>query len=675
MTRTGPARAASRAECALASLFPALVAVGTGLAALPAGALELGDVNVQSALGQPLRASIAFALAPNESLAGTCIAVQPAAGSDGIPPVGRASVSVVDGLISVAGEMPVREPLMSLRLAVRCPYTPQLMRDYLLFFDPVLPAPVSASRSEPAAQPAPAPAAVPARTAESPRPSRARNAEPITGTDRYRVQPGDSLSLIAQRIPNRPIGLWEAAGAIFDANPDAFVNDDPNRLKAGAWLVIPDFAEAAEAGAQAIFTAEPDMTTAPQAGTPAEPAPVVTLQPVAAEPAAVPADTVPAETAGVADAAPAEVADPAARPDLRPGDVMSPAGNPSYVGGNGEAAREAPRAETPASVRPSRPAPAAAADRAAAAEAPSRGWLWWLAGAGLAVAAVLLALSSAVRNRFGSTPVAPAEMPQRRRTDSNARQPEPVTAAAVAAVDMDFGDDSPTGENLALDADLFAGTGLSEGSDADIGQDFGFAKTTALDMELPEEMSSGFYEVPETDIIPPLNIDPDSILESEVLPDEDDDYDMSVVIDATQMPQPEDVTERDLEALELDTVEEHQLEKDYTLSQEVDFEILEQDYEDELTATQALNLEIARAAAELAETLDEDLSGDDTSSMSMASVTALDVTAQLPANDDDEASRTGELTASLTAVDKTVELPGADGDKTAEMPVRKSRAK
>ncbi|MGW8369179.1 MAG: tetratricopeptide repeat protein, partial [Gammaproteobacteria bacterium] len=43
-----------------------------------AAALELGELQVQSTLGQPLRASIAYALSPNETIDERCIAVSPA---------------------------------------------------------------------------------------------------------------------------------------------------------------------------------------------------------------------------------------------------------------------------------------------------------------------------------------------------------------------------------------------------------------------------------------------------------------------------------------------------------------------------------------------------------------------------------------------------------------------
>lgn len=660
-------------------LISALVAAGGSLTALPAHALELGEVSVESKLGQPLRASIAYALAPNEALASTCVSLQPATAGDALPTLGRATLAVADGRISITGDTAIREPLMSMRLNVRCPYTPQLSRDYMLFFDPAQPltaarvavAPVAAQQA--AAQPVSRPASA---TTAAPRPRRQQNLAPIEGSDRYRVQPGDSLSQIAQRIENRPVGLWEAVGAIFDANPGAFIDDDPNRLKAGAWLVIPDFADS-----QAPITAQADLFPAPDNTATGAATPAAVSQ-AAAAPAAPAASAEPSATVPAVEP-PAELAENTQRPatdarvalgELRPGDVIPVSDNPYVAVPAAEIVIPDTQVGAPVASSTSPNAPVAVA-RPSAAEPESSNLVWWLTGIGLSVVAGLLLLSGAVRRRFGSTPIAPAISPQRRRTDGDTERVEAVT-------DLDFGleDDSPTHENLALDADLVVGTGLSEGTDVDLAQDFGFAKTTALDMELPEEMSSGFYEAPATDIIPPFNMEaPDSILESEILPD-DDEYDMSVIMDATKMPQPEDVTERDLEAIEVGTTDEPLLDEDYTLNQEPDFAVLEQDYEDELTATQALNQEIARAAAELAERLDDDVADDETSEMSLASVTALDITAQLPATNDDSSDPdttgiTEEMTLSLEADDKTAEMPAADSDKTAEMPARKRGTK
>jgi hypothetical protein len=176
-------------------------------------------------------------------------------------------------------------------------------------------------------------------------------------------------------------------------------------------------------------------------------------------------------------------------------------------------------------------------------------------------------------------------------------------------------------------------------------------------------------------MLPPLRTDEHSILESEVLP-EDDDYDMSVIVDATKMPLHEDVTERDLKAVEVNTEDETQIVQSYTINKQVDYQVLEQDYEDELTATQALNQEIARAAAELTDHMEiavDGKDGDETTALPLATVTELDVTAQMPArneelSDDDDTGVNEALTVNMELNDETVEM--APNDETVEMPVK-----
>ena len=142
---------------------------------------------------------------------------------------------------------------------------------------------------------------------------------------------------------------------------------------------------------------------------------------------------------------------------------------------------------------------------------------------------------------------------------------------------------------------------------------------------------------------------------------------MSVIMDATKMPNHEDVTERDLQAVPVEGGDTTLITDSYTVSQELDYQVLEQDYEKELSATQALNMEIERAAAELTDSLDADddatiefstVDEGKTHELPLATVTELDVTANLPAGDDE--------TAEIEASDKTVEIDAED--KTAEMP-------
>jgi len=641
-----------------------LVAVSGGLAALPAGALELGDVQVNSSLGQPLRASIAYALAPNEELVSSCVSLQAGLPQNGMPAITSARLSVTDGVIAITGSSPIRDPLVSMRINVRCPYTANLSREYMLFIDP---APVSqpAVAKQATAGSEVQPQSAAASTESVVIRSGGSNAVPaarsqrlapasIAAGTRHRVQPGESLSEIAQAIPGRPVGLWEAVAAIFDANPDAFIDDDPNKLKAGSWLLIPDFGAIATPGvaAENVFDAGDDSIAQDDAASLTTDTSVAT----AYEPEFVPAATVADNGDSLANEP--LVADPAgnsANPYITADDFIEP----TQVG-IPDTALESPRASSTA--------PNVAAANVRPAEAPVRSsnrssnWLVWLVGGGVALFGALLLFGRLLRERYASSPIGAVAMPERRRERTDVRRIE-----EASAIEVEFEELRSAQENTVLDADLIIGTGLKQNSDIAVAQDFGYGVPAALDLELPEEMSSGVDSSAATDIIPPINLEMDSILESEVLPDVDDDYDMSVIVDATQVPRPEDVTQKDLEAVPLHTSDERLISDDYTLSHEVDYKVLEQDYEDEFTATQALNNEITRAAAELAARMDEEFgSTEDTAEISRASVTALDITAQLPANNDDisDLDDTGineSITVDMHADEVTVEMPARKG--------------
>lgn len=651
------------------TLLP-LVAVGSGLAMSPAAALELGAFDVQSRLGQPLRASIAFALAPNEQVSDHCITLRPPSGWPGI---GDATIRVANGAILVSGSTPIREPLLSTRVIINCPYAPKLSREYSLFIDPAgvatdAPAVTSGTKA-PTMAPATTAAAVAAnRPAARPAPkTAAATAAAVAGGTRYRVQPGDSLSTIAARIPNRPMGLWPTVNAIFEANPEAFMHNDPNQLKAGAWLAIPDFAGAAPVAPDAAApAAAPGLAAAP-AGT----NDVVSVYVTPAANATPAANTAGGDvtSATIVEAQPVETPEVLSGPttdDLQPGDVILINDTPLV---ESDATLSIPDTELPGptttSVSPNVPT-AIVSTRPRSESSPL---LIWLAGTGIGIILALVLFGRRLRERFGSTPVGAvaSETPARRVTDM--ADDDSMIVAVEPGYDLE--DDSPTEENLALDADLILGTGLEQGTDVDIAQDFGFAATTELDIELPFEPQAPVTDS-ETDIIPPLRTDEVSILESEVLP-EDNDYDMSVIMDATKMPQPEDVTERDLKAVPVDTGDETLETDSYTISKEVDYDILEQDYEDELTATQALNLEIERAASELADRLEADSVDEETSALPLATVTELDVTAQLPARDttpvadSDQTAANESITVNIAADDKTTEMAQAGNDDTVEM--------
>ena len=613
------------------ALLP-LVALGGGLAVAPASALELGELTVQSNLGQPLRASIAYALAPNEMLSDTCVSVGGGRSTSDLPGIGRSAISVTDTAILITGETMIREPMMATRVTINCPYTPNLSREYMLFVDPAAVAEAQAAAVSPQAGPAVETTARPvARTTT--RPTRTADTAPIGQATRYQVKPGETLSEIVSRIENRSMSLWPAVNAIFVANPDAFIDSDPNKLKSGAWLTIPSLDGSA-----------PIVRAAPPAAAPA-------VETAAQLPAVETVDGAVYEPPILDDAAQPIVDDMAAGESVVT-DVVNDAGtdatvldtdNP-FVEPATTIAIPDTELEGPTTSSDSPNVPTAIISTGSRSESTSM--LAWFIGGGLAIFGLLVLFGRRIRERFGATPA-------------------DATAAGAAAYgladddydDYDIEDDSPTEENLALDADLVLGTGLADGTDMEVAQDFGFAAPAEVDIELP------FEPQPVDDTaegLPPPRVKAESILESEILP-EDDDFEMSLILDATQAPQ-------------FDT--DDSLTDEYTINEDV-AEILEKDYEEELTATQALNAEIERAAAELSNTLDETSPDDETSEMPLGDISELDPTAEMPVGDDDtvdtevqhELDSTAAVTVNMSADEKTAEMPVANDDETAEMDI------
>ncbi|MDH5239408.1 MAG: hypothetical protein OEW73_01355 [Gammaproteobacteria bacterium] len=622
--------------------LPAIFAVGSSLAAFPAAALELGDLTVHSRLGQPLRASIAYALAPTEQIDDYCVKMRPGPSVSGLPGFGDATISVANGVIMLTGNTPVREPMISAHVVINCPYSANLSREYLLFIDP-LTSPYEQATvmqqvetvAEPVAQ------AVAATPVAVSRPATVTTALPVQkdiseGT-RYQVQRGDSLSEIAQRIENRPVGLWPAANAIFSANPDAFLNNDPNQLKAGSWLSIPDFngIAATIAPAQTVAVPVDEPVTDIAAASIAD---VIDAAYVSAEPY---------EPDAIVGVAPVQVIlddlvdTSESKAELKPGDIILDA----QIEGS-----------TPTSTSSSVPTAIISTSTPPGNRDASLSWFAWLVGVGIALIFGLAMFGRRLRQKPDTAPDAAMETNRRRFSDTETNDTQNIEAVDV---DYDISDESPTHENLILDADLVIGSGLSIGSDSDISQDFGFAATTELDIELPFEPEASAID--QTDMLPPLRTDEHSILDSEILPD-DDDYDMSVIVDATKVPRPEEITKRDLKAVKLDLDDDSMIAPNYTINKQADYQVLEQDYEDEMTATQALNEEIARVANELAARLEEDADDNVTTAMPLATVTELDITAQMPAQNDDlsDLDDTGineAITVNTAAEEETVEMP------------------
>ena len=255
---------------------------------LNAQALGLGRLTVQSALGEPLRAEIdVTSLTPEEAGTLTLRVAPPdayrAAGVDYNPVLPGTQVQLLkrqDGrsYLRVTSDRAVVEPFVDVILEMNWA-SGRLVREYTMLLDPpgtprnmaAAPAPSVAPAISAAPVPPPAPmqptprvaqaAPPPAVAAPAPSPERraaprpdapapapravaAPPAAPAAATaaaagDKYQVRPGDSLSRIAKSVQPPSVSLDQMLVALFRGNPDAFVGNNMNRLKAGQVLTVP----------------------------------------------------------------------------------------------------------------------------------------------------------------------------------------------------------------------------------------------------------------------------------------------------------------------------------------------------------------------------------------------------------------------------------------------------
>ena len=245
------------------------------LAAQGAWALGLGRLQVQSALGETLRAEIdVTSLSPEEAANLQVKVASPdaykAAGVDynAVLPATRVSLEKrADGrpYLRLTSDRGVQEPFVDVILEINWS-TGRLTREYTLLFDPPVtarapapstaPAMAAAEPARPAAQTRPAPARAPSAELAAPAAPAAKSTEPRAPAtqraaaapatkagpesgDEYRVRQGDTLSKIAGRTQRSGVSLDQMLVALYRANPQAFMDNNMNRLKSGVVLAVP----------------------------------------------------------------------------------------------------------------------------------------------------------------------------------------------------------------------------------------------------------------------------------------------------------------------------------------------------------------------------------------------------------------------------------------------------
>ena len=243
------------------------VATAALLFAAPAAwSLGLGRIQVQSALGESLRAEIDVTSLTPEEAANLRVRVAPpesykAAGVDYnvvLPSTRVELLRRADGrpYFKLTSDRGVQEPFVDVILEINWS-TGRLVREYTMLFDPPVTAraPVPAATTSPSmSSAAPVPMAPPRVAQSAPTPS--QRAEPVAPREprpaavpkgaaasadagEYKVRPGDSLSKIAARTQRQGVSLDQMLVSLYRGNPQAFIDSNMNRLKSGVVLAVP----------------------------------------------------------------------------------------------------------------------------------------------------------------------------------------------------------------------------------------------------------------------------------------------------------------------------------------------------------------------------------------------------------------------------------------------------
>ncbi|MFT3717965.1 FimV/HubP family polar landmark protein [Pseudorhodoferax sp.] len=251
------------------SILAAAVAGALGAALSPAQALTLGRLKVHSALGEPLRAEIELpditvdeertlrpSVAGPEAFRAAGLDYNAALAGLRITPQRRPDGRMV---LLLSGDRPVSEPFVDLILQADWA-AGRVARDYTLLLDPppqrqapeaavTAPQLLPQAPETPAPTPAPAPAQTLAPAAPPPAaPPSPRPAAPVAsgagGSTSVTVRRGDTAGRLAAAHKAPQVSLDQMLVAMLRSNPDAFIDGNVNRLKAGAVLTLPSAEQA-----------------------------------------------------------------------------------------------------------------------------------------------------------------------------------------------------------------------------------------------------------------------------------------------------------------------------------------------------------------------------------------------------------------------------------------------
>lgn len=341
---------------------PLLAALGLAFS-YPAAAIGLGDIRIQSYLGEPLEATVTVFASPGETVTAECFSLVHA-GTDGLPAVSQARFTfepdATPPRVRVRTTAPQNEPVLQLRLKASCPGGGGFARDYAILLDPV-PVIVPPVVAQPAVSTA---AAVVSPTAA------ATTAQaPSAAAPGLRAMSGDSLASIATAIYPRNRGARDAYIEALRAQNSGVAGLGPNDpIPEGTLLALPDLREfantlgarprVAQAQTPPPAPARPPRKAAPPAAPRAEsaPPPRVETPPRKSEPA--PAKAEPPSKKPEAAPAPKKAEPPA--PKAAPAPKTAPKAEPPVAKPEAPAPKAEPPKAPPEAQRPAGKAPAKA---------------------------------------------------------------------------------------------------------------------------------------------------------------------------------------------------------------------------------------------------------------------------------------------------------------------------
>jgi pilus assembly protein FimV len=215
-------------------------------------ALGLGEIDMQSALNQPMQAVISLTSASSTDLSNIEVSL---ASLKAHQRAGLSKAAVLSGfrfnvergeaggaVVRITGTEPVHEPYLEFLLELEWPKG-RLLRQYTVLVDP------------PVTMPAiPAAPQVPVTRVATPQPARqvstpaaSTSSAPavapvaaVTADEYGPIRRSETLWSVAQRVrPGADVSMHQVMQALLRANPGAFVNNNINHMKAGVTLKVP----------------------------------------------------------------------------------------------------------------------------------------------------------------------------------------------------------------------------------------------------------------------------------------------------------------------------------------------------------------------------------------------------------------------------------------------------